>query len=264
MSKFLTQDRNFVVISLLAFLLVLLLSVATKAQSNSLTEPEIKGITKAIQGKLLIIPDLAAMPLETLSTYRKGFESEIRQLPQFKTQLQKTVFAQLDHRLPISISTSFLAIADNYWSKAEYTDSSLPTSQYVSGTVTCSGQNKSVAPAAGLGVSYLELTDRAGRNGYYYGKRWISGDQQVEGGCGILKAINNGKEPAGRLVWGTDTFKIVLSSVDEGRQRAEFQAYMRICANLPLGAKTCTPYFIPLPWFPVEGQNWIMLGSGLQ
>jgi hypothetical protein len=261
MSKILKIISNCKKISLLTYSL-LILPIAANAQEIPTRELQIKGWVANIEGRQLIVPDLAALP-SALSSYRKGFESEIRQLPQFQTQLQKIPFAQLNSNLAVSVKTSFLAIADNYWSKAEYADTSLPASQYVSGTVTCTGKNVPVAPTATLAVSYLELTDRAGKNGYYYGKRWISGDQQVEGGCGILKAINGGKEPAGRLVWGTDTFKIVLSSVDESKQRAEFQAYMRICATLPLGAKTCTPYFIPLPWFPVQGNNWVVIGSAI-
>jgi hypothetical protein len=263
MSKTLKRTRNFVVIFLLTFSLVLMLSIVANAQSSSISNIQIKGITRTIQGRSLVIPDFKNLSLANLDKYRSSFEMEIKKLPQFKTPLEKAAFAQLDSRLPRSILPEFLAIADNYWSKAEYTNSNIPTSQYVSGTVTCNGQNQPVAPLARLASSYLELSDMVGKNGASYGKRWISGDQMVDGGCGVLKAVNNGKEPAGRLVWGTDTFKIVLTNVDEQRQTAEFAAYMRLCANLPIGGKTCTPYFIPLPWFPVSGNNWVMVGGGV-
>jgi hypothetical protein len=265
MSKSLKRARNLVVISLLAYSLVLWVSIIANAQTNVITEPQMKGISTIIQGKLLTIPNFEEMPLDVLSKYRKGFESQIRQFPQLKTKLRKATFAKLDNKLPLSSKSllpSFLAIADNYWGHSEHTDTSIPTNQYVSGTVTCEGRNQPVAPPAGLAVSYLELSDWEGSSGKYYGKRWISGKQMVDGGCGILKSVNGGKEPAGRLVWGTDTFKIVLNEVDERTQQASFSAYMRLCANLPLGGKTCSPYFIPLPWFPIQGRNWVAIGGG--
>lgn len=269
----LKRVRNFVAIFLLAYSLVLLTSVVAKAQSNStqnnetnsISQPQIPGITQTIQGRLLTIPDLKNMSSGNFDTYRNSFEPTIRQFP----ELKKVPLAKLQDKLlslspnPKSLLPSFLAIADNYWGHSEYTDTSVPRNQYVSGTVTCEGRNVPVAPPAGLAISYLELSDVAGSDGKYYGKRWISGnDQQVEGGCGVLKAVNNGLEPAGRLVWGTDTFKIVLNKVDERSQQAEFSAYMRLCANLPIGGKTCTPYFIPLPWFPVSRHNWVAIGGG--
>jgi hypothetical protein len=263
MQKSLKKIRTSAMIFLLTCFLILALSGLVSSQTvpiqdNSLSQIQIKGISKMIQGKLLTVPDFDSLSFDTLSKYRKGFESQMRQFP----QLNKAQFLQLDNKFTQSLLPSFLAIADNYWSSAEFTDSSVPTSQYVSGTVTCSGQNKPVAPSVGLSASYLELSDYAGRNGSNYGKRWVSAEQMVEGGCGVLKAVNGGREPAGRLVWGSDTFKIVLDRADERTQEATFSAYMRICANLPTG-RTCTPYFIKLPWFSVNGHNWVVIGSGV-
>lgn len=260
---YLKKNRHLVVILLLTCLLVLISSTVIKAQTTISYLPQALGITKTIGGRNLTIPDFEKLDLNFLDKYQKSFASKIHQSEQFKEQLNKANFAPLDGRILQSVTLSLLAIADNYWSKAEYSDSNVPTSDYVSGTVTCNGKNVPVAPTAGLAVSYLELTDVAGKNGYYYGKRWISGDQLVEGGCGILKAVNNGKEPTGRLVWGTDAFKIVLVEADERTQQATFNAYMRVCANLPIGGKTCTPYFIPLSWFPVTNNNWVVIGGGL-
>lgn len=258
MSKSLKRVRNFVVISLLTYSLIVLLSVVANAQTNSINQPEIKGVTKTFQGRLLTIPDFENMSLVGLDKYRKSFESQIRQFP----QLKNARISKLDSRLWESILPELTAIADNYWGRSEYTDLNIPTNQYVSGTVTCEGRNVPVAPPVGLAASYLELSDFAGKDGSNYGKRWISGDQLVDGGCGILKAVNGGKEPTGRLVWGTDAFKIVLNNADEQTQQASFSAYMRLCANLPVGGKTCTPYFIPMPWFPVSGNNWVAIGGG--
>jgi hypothetical protein len=273
-SSTLKRVRNLFAIFLLAYSLVLLTSVVANSQSNStlntdktnpIYQPKIQGITQTIEGRLLTIPDFKSMSSRNFDTYRKSFEPALRQFP----ELKKATLAKLEDKLlslspnPKSLLPNFLAIADNYWSHSEYTDMNVPLKQYVSGTVTCDGRNQPVAPKAGLAISYLELSDYAGSAGKYYGKRWISGnDQQVEGGCGVLKAVNGGKEPTGRLVWGTDTFKIVLNEVDEQTEQASFSAYMRLCANLPLGGKTCTPYFIPLPWFPVSRHNWVVIGGG--
>ncbi len=265
MLKFLEQIRNKIVISLIAYSLVLIPSIVVKAQGNSTYEIEIPGITYTLQGRTLTVPNFEHIPSGKFNDYLKGIERDIKKMPQFKKQLQKAVFTKINDKLPKfsqSIVPGFLAIADNYFGRSEYTDVNVPDYQYVSGTVTCSGRNVPIAPPVGLAASYLELSDYAGKGGASYGKRWISGDQLVEGGCGILKTINSGKEPVGRLVWGTDAFKIVLNSADERTQEASFSAYMRLCANLPLGGKTCSPYFISLPWFPVQGNNLVMLGRG--
>lgn len=259
MSKLLRRARNVTVISLLTFWLILICSTTTIGQTSSTAPPQIQGVTQVIEGRILTIPKFSNSFLNSLMKSRKIIESQLRQAP----ELKKAQFLSLDSNKFLQLKLpSLLAVADNYWSKAEYTDVNVPASQYASGTVTCSGQNQPVAPPAGLSASYLELSDYAGKNGNNYGKRWLSSDQLVEGGCGVLKAINNGKEPTGRLVWGSDVFKIVLDSANERIQRAEFSAYMRVCANLPTG-RTCTPYFIRLPWFPVQGNNWVAIGTGL-
>lgn len=209
---------------------------------------QIKDISKNIHGKQLIIPDFENMPAQAILQYHRAFKPQISHFKGLegaiipKPNLPKSSF------IPNPI-----AIVDNYWSNSEQVNPNIPLNYYVSGSVTCSGQNKAVAPKPGQSLAYLELGN---------GQRWVSGKQMVNGGCGILKAINNGKEPAGRLVYGTDALKIVLTGVDETTATASFSAYLRLCANLPLG-RTCTPYFIPTPWFNVSGNNWIALGGGL-
>ena len=209
---------------------------------------QLKGISKTINGKQLIIPDFENMPSQFLHQHHKQFKPQIsrfRQLkdvPVSKLNLPKSSF------IPAP-----LAVVDNYWSDSEQVNPNIPLNYYVSGSVSCNGQNKVVAPKPGQSLSYLELTN---------GQRWMSGKQLVEGGCGVLKAISGGKEPAGRLVYGTDALKIVLTGVDETTQSASFSAYMRFCVNLPIG-RSCTPYFIPIPWFPISGNNLIAIGGGL-
>jgi len=234
-----------------------LMTSNVKSQTNY-SSPIVLEISKTIQGRTLTIPDFEHIDWSELKKYRSSFEAQVINIP----ELKDAQLMMLDDKIPDSVTISNLAIADNYWSNAEHGDSKVQRAQYVSGTVTCSGKNEPVAPDSGLATSYLELSDAAGKSGKYYGKRWVSGDdQQVEGGCGILKSVNGGKEPAGRLVYGTDTFKIVLNKADEKSQSASFSAYMHVCTEI-LGSKTCTPYFIPMPWVTVSGHNWVMVGEG--
>lgn len=209
---------------------------------------QIKGISKTINGRQLIIPDFENMPLQLLHQQRKQFKPQISRFQQLKDAPVSRLNLPKSSFIP-----SPLAVVDNYWSDSEQTNPNIPLNYYVSGSVTCSGRNKVVAPKPGQSLSYLELTN---------GQRWMSGKQLVSGGCGILKSFNGGKEPAGRLVYGTDALKIVLTGVDETTQSASFSAYMRFCVNLPVG-RSCTPYFIPIPWFPISGNNLIAIGGGL-
>lgn len=209
---------------------------------------QIKGISKVIDGKQLTIPDFENMPPQAILDYHRAFKPQITR---FKG-LEEAIIPKPN--LPkSSFIPNPIAIVDNYWSNSEQVNPNIPLNYYVSGSVTCSGRNKAVVPEVGQHLAYLELSN---------GQRWMSGRQMVNGGCGILKAVNGGKEPAGRLVYGTDSLKIVLTGVDETTATACFSAYLRICANLPLG-RSCTPYFIPLPWFGARGNNWIALGGGL-
>lgn len=101
--------------------------------------------------------------------------------------------------------------------------------------------------------AYLELSGADG----VYGKQWISGKhQKVEGGSGLLKVVNGGKEPTGRIPYGPG-FKIVVTDVDESKGTADFAMYMRKCTSLG-----CTPYFIgPFPWMSFKEKEMIFVGA---
>lgn len=211
----------------------------------------------SIPGELLI-----STPLSAFNQYQETFVSQIPGLSQVPlAKLAPKLFGD-------GLNLDFFAIADLYWGNtgkgnpAEHGDPRVPDSQFVSGRVTCVGKNVPLAPKPGKSYGYIELTDST--RGGYYGNRWASGsDQSVKGGCGILAAINNGQEPSGRLVYGTDVLKIVLEKVDQQGESASFKAYTHICAHLPLGGKTCTPYcFSAFPWLGVDGQNWVQIGKG--
>ncbi|MDZ8226539.1 M23 family peptidase [Nostoc sp. ChiVER01] len=110
--------------------------------------------------------------------------------------------------------------------------------------------------------AYLELDDleNAGRSdrSKLEGKQWISGKyQEVEGGRGILKAVNKGREPTGRLPFGK-AFKVVVMEPDETTDTVDTALFFRFCA----WRMGCTPYFIgPVPFFSYKVNSLIFVGN---
>lgn len=108
--------------------------------------------------------------------------------------------------------------------------------------------------------AYIELDDleNSGRNGRgtLEGKQWISGKyQQVQGGWGCLKGVNGGKEPTGRLPFGS-AFKVVVMEPDERTDTVDTALFFRFCS--PCG---CSPYFIgPVPFFNYRVNSPIFVG----
>ncbi len=94
--------------------------------------------------------------------------------------------------------------------------------------------------------AYIELNDLENQGqGRLEGKQWISGKyQEVEGGWGCLKGVNGGKEPTGRLPFGS-SFKVVVWDTDETTDSVTTALFFRSCSLCG-----CTPYFIgPVPFF---------------
>lgn len=117
-------------------------------------------------------------------------------------------------------------------------------------------------PCTEKDCAYLELDDleNTGRSdrGKLEGKQWISGKyQEVEGGQGILKAANNGREPTGRLPFGK-AFKVVVMEPDETTDTVDTALFFRFCA----WRMGCTPYFIgPVPFFSYKVNSLIFVGN---
>ncbi|MHC5854832.1 M23 family peptidase [Nostoc sp.] len=117
-------------------------------------------------------------------------------------------------------------------------------------------------PCTQKDCAYLELDDleNTGRQerGQLEGKQWISGKyQEVEGGRGILKAVNNGWEPTGRLPFGK-AFKVVVMEPDETTDTVDTALFFRFCA----WRMGCTPYFIgPVPFFSYKVNSLIFVGN---
>jgi len=117
-------------------------------------------------------------------------------------------------------------------------------------------------PCAEKDCAYVELDDleNAGRSsrGRLEGKQWISGKyQEVQGGWGVLRSVNGGREPTGRLPFGS-AFKVVVMEPDETTDTVDTALFFRFCAN----ALGCTPYFIgPVPFFSYKVNALMFVGD---
>ncbi len=93
------------------------------------------------------------------------------------------------------------------------------------------------------------------------GQSWIEGKAQlVEGGKGFLRSLNNGLEPTGIPVWGTDAHvKLSLEDISEGGNgqpaKARVWANFQFCIDTFFSGEQCSPHFIPVatPWEVEEG-----------
>lgn len=92
--------------------------------------------------------------------------------------------------------------------------------------------------------------------GVVQGKAWVQGSSQdVPGGKGFLRVVNDGKERTGVPVWTTDSHvKISLEDIDEGGEGEESTARIwldfQVCIYPPFLGEQCTPHVFsfPTPW----------------
>ncbi|MHC5746849.1 MAG: hypothetical protein ACYTXT_34165 [Nostoc sp.] len=208
------------------------------------------------------IPGLDKTQLGKFKSWQQAY---VNQIP----KLSQVPFDKMPQ--PISSGIDVVGIASVVLGTAEKGDAKAGNNYFVSGSVVRgdaygnpSGERTlTVACPPSIECSYLEMGDFVGSEGSLYGKRWASGSsQQVKGGYGILAAVNGGKEPTGRLVYGSG-FKVALTGVNESNGTADFGLFFRICARPPFQQKTCTPYFIgPVPWLPVSENDLVIVGTG--
>ena len=200
------------------------------------------------------IPGLDKTQLGKFKSWQQAY---VNQIP----KLSQVPFDKMPQ--PISSGIGVVGIASVVLGTAEKGDARAGNDYFVSGSVVRGDRTEEVACPPGKECSYLEMGDFAGSQGGLYGKRWASGSsQQVSGGYGILAAVNGGKEPTGRLVYGSG-FKVALTGVNESKGTADFGLFFRICARPPFQQKTCTPYFIgPVPWLPVSENDLVIVGTG--
>lgn len=174
------------------------------------------------QFALTDIPDLTNIPLQNLNGWGN---STIAGAP----GLANIPFDQMPN--PVEVF-GLIGIVDVVYGAAE-TDrhNTISGSQQVGFSAACQ-----------TNCGYAELA------GPLYGKQWISGKyQEVEGGFGVLKAVNGGREPTGRHPFG-NAFKVVVWDTEESTGTITTALFFRICyRGVPdLG---CTPYFLgPVPF----------------
>ncbi|BAY80488.1 hypothetical protein NIES25_69760 (plasmid) [Nostoc linckia NIES-25] len=199
------------------------------------------------------VPFLTQTQLARFSGWQQSY---INQVP----GLNKVPFDKMPQ--PINTEFNVIGIASLVLGKAENGDATVGSNYFISGSINRSNATVPVACESRKECSYMELGDLAGQQGELYGKRWASGSsQKVKGGFGLLGKVNGGREPTGRLVYGS-AFKVVLTGVNESKGTADFGLFFRICANIPFQGKTCTPYFIgPVPWMPVSENELVILGT---
>lgn len=154
--------------------------------------------------------------------------------------------------LPLRESGNTFARIDFIWGTAEKRRQRTVSGSDVPGfSVPCSGQK----------CPYIELDDleNSGRNirGKFEGSSWISGKyQQVAGGWGCLKSVNGGKEPTGRLPYGS-AFKVVVMERNEKADTVDTALFFRF-----KNACGATPYFIgPVPFLTYKVNDPIFLGN---
>jgi hypothetical protein len=200
------------------------------------------------------IPGLQDTPLKSFQSWQQSY---INQVP----GLNQVAFDKMPK--PINSGLGVVGIASVVLGTSERGDTKAGNDYFVSGSVVRGDRTEEVACPPGKECSYLEMGDFVGSEGSLYGKRWASGSSQlVLGGYGILAAVNGGKEPTGRLVYGSG-FKVALTGVNESNGTADFGLFFRICARPPFQQKTCTPYFIgPVPWLPVSENDLVIVGTG--
>ncbi|MBW4435220.1 MAG: M23 family peptidase [Pelatocladus maniniholoensis HA4357-MV3] len=154
--------------------------------------------------------------------------------------------------IPLAELGNTVARIDFIWGKAEKRRQRTISGSDVAGfSVPCEGQD----------CPYIELDnlENLGRNvrGKFEGRSWISGKyQQVEGGWGCLKAMNGGKEPTGRLPYGS-AFKVVVMEPNEKTDTVDTALFFRF-----KNACGATPYFIgPVPFLTYKVNAPIFIGT---
>ncbi|MBD2440552.1 hypothetical protein [Nostoc sp. FACHB-110] len=201
----------------------------------------------------LSIPGLETTPIRNFASWQQTY---INQIP----QLSFVPFDKMPQ--PVNSGQGVVGIASVVFGSREQGEA-IADSYFISGSVVRGDRTVTKACTVGKKCAYLELGDFTPNAGLY-GKRWASGTDSplVKGGYGFLAAVNGGKEPTGRLVYGNG-FKVVLTNTNESAGTADFALYFRICARPPFMAKTCTPYFIgPIPWIPVKENDLVIVGTG--
>ncbi len=205
------------------------------------------------------IPGLEDTPLKDFARWKNAY---LRGIP----ELWRVVLAQMPN--PLSNLAMPVMRIDAVWSDAESNRQRTVSGSYEEGfNVPCS---------AGSRCPYIELDDIENSGSSWRlpteGVQWIAGRDPetgnicpnapwgVNGGHGVLGAVNCGKEPTGRHPFGK-AFKFAIWGTDETTDSVETAIFFRICVKTLFVDLGCTPYFIgPIPFFSFQRDNWIFLG----
>ncbi|WP_242045344.1 M23 family peptidase [Anabaena catenula] len=193
---------------------------------------------------LTSIPNLETLPIQDLSNWMNSFIKNIPGLGQVPLGLMPN---------PISEIGNLVMRIDAVYGIAENRRNNTISGSDVQGfSVPCTQKD-----CAYVELDNLENVGASDRSSLE-GKQWISGKyQEVEGGWGILKAVNNGREPTGRLPFGK-AFKVVVMETDETTDTVDTALYFRFCA-WKMG---CSPYFIgPIPFFSYQVNALMFVGN---
>ena len=190
------------------------------------------------------IPNLAGVQLQQFSEWANSFLKDVPGLGQVPLASFPNALTEVG---------SVVMRIDAIYSPAETKrDNTISGSNTQGFSVPCDEQD-----CAYIELDDLENTGRGAR-GQLEGKQWMSGKyQEVDGGWGILKAVNGGMEPTGRHPFGS-AFKVVVMEPDEPTDTVTTALFFRSCAD----ALGCTPYFIgPVPFFSYRVNAPIFVGS---
>ncbi len=208
------------------------------------------------------IKDIPGLEDTLLKEFDRWENANVSDVP----ELSRVALAQMPNPLS-SIAMPVMRI-DAVWSDAESNRQRTVSGSYEEGfNVPCS---------AGSRCPYIELDDIENFGSSWRlpteGVQWIAGRDPetgnicpnapwgVNGGHGVLGAVNCGKEPTGRHPFGK-AFKFTIWGTDETTDSVETAIFFRICAKTPFVDLGCTPYFIgPIPFFSFQRDNWIFLG----
>lgn len=193
---------------------------------------------------LISIPNLETVPIQDLTNWMNSFVKNIPGLGQVPLGLMPNPI--------IEIGNLVMRIDAVYGTAENHRQNTISGSDVQGFSVPCTQKD----------CAYVELDDlenigKSDRSSLE-GKQWISGKyQEVEGGWGILKAVNNGREPTGRLPFGK-AFKVVVMEADETTDTVDTALYFRFCA----WRMGCTPYFIgPIPFFSYKVNALMFVGN---
>lgn len=187
------------------------------------------------------ISDISDLKGLAIKKYQNWQQSIIGKIPGIK----EIPFSEYEK---LKSATQAIGIVDIVFGETEqYGQQSISGSDVDGFGVNCSG-----------GCAHVEFSGTP----FVLGKRWISGDsQQVNGGKGILKIVNLGKEPTGRLPFNDSPFKLVLRNNTESEGSAQLKWVFRTCFRDMFGQEHCTPYCLfEIPIYKFNEGEWHYLG----